>query len=120
MLNRLPDPFGLLITTAMMLTTTPLVAPAQQDGSRVTQIIIDRDGNISQPNRNQRRTRPRHRDWSLNFETVKQHFVLVNTALGAGSGFIVKMGDKVYIVTNQHVIAGASKLGFSTLDGQTL
>jgi hypothetical protein len=38
----------------------------------------------------------------------------------AGSGFIAKMGNKVYLITNQHVILGADKISFQTATGRQL
>lgn len=62
--------------------------------------------------------------FSYGFDDISDHLVLINceSDLGksSGSGFIAKMGDKFYIVTNQHVILGADKISFKTASGKTL
>ena len=46
--------------------------------------------------------------------------VFVEAKGGAGSGFACKIGDKNYVVTNQHVIAGQSNVKFTLLDRSLL
>ena len=38
----------------------------------------------------------------------------------AGSGFVAKMDGKMYLFTNQHVVFGADRISFKTVDGKIL
>lgn len=49
-----------------------------------------------------------------------QSMVIVEGDQGRGSGFIVKMDDRIYVVTNAHVIQGNHKLTFKTLNNKEL
>lgn len=51
---------------------------------------------------------------------VLRGMVLVEGEVGRGSGFLVKMGDRVYVVTNAHVIQGSKEVTFKTLDNKSL
>ena len=52
------------------------------------------------------------------FETVKRRVVLVHTKEGAsGTGFLVKMNDKKYVLTNDHVIRSKSAPDMVLVDG---
>jgi len=46
--------------------------------------------------------------------------VLVSTDKGKGSGFIVKLNGKIYVITNTHVIFGAADVTLRMLDGTIL
>jgi hypothetical protein len=47
-------------------------------------------------------------------------FIVVKDREGAGSGFICRAGDKTYLFTNIHVVAGMAQPTFTKLDGTTL
>ena len=49
---------------------------------------------------------------------VMQSMVIVEGDQGRGSGFILRMPDGVYLITNAHVIQGNQKLSFKTLANQ--
>lgn len=52
------------------------------------------------------------------FEAVKRRVVLVHTKEGAsGTGFLVKMNDKKYVLTNDHVIRSKSAPDMVLVDG---
>lgn len=51
---------------------------------------------------------------------AEQALVIVGTSLGTGSGFLAKMGDDVFVVTNQHVVEGSTVIQLQTLAGQRL
>jgi len=58
------------------------------------------------------------------FNDVAGNLVIINckSSFGdtAGSGFIAKMDGKTYIFTNQHMIMGADRIDFTTVNGETL
>ncbi|MFA7345497.1 MAG: S1C family serine protease [Terrimicrobiaceae bacterium] len=51
---------------------------------------------------------------------LQEALLIVSSKEGAGSGFIARMNDANYLITNAHVIAGASSLQTKALSGQTL
>jgi len=54
------------------------------------------------------------------FSDIQDYLVVVEHRKAVGSGFIVKMGDRYYILTNQHVIMGADTICFKTISGKIL
>lgn len=54
----------------------------------------------------------------INTEVVTNSYFGQGIAQGAGSGIIIS--EDGYIVTNNHVIAGANKISIGTYDGQTM
>jgi len=46
--------------------------------------------------------------------------VIIEGDYGAGSGFITKMHDQYFVVTNQHVLSGNTKFTITTVDGKKL
>lgn len=58
------------------------------------------------------------KDQVPDFETVKRRVVLVHTKEGvSGTGFLVKMNDKKYVLTNDHVIRSKSAPDMVLVDG---
>ena len=53
--------------------------------------------------------------WSIIYDQLKDSVVLIQTNLGLGSGFVYD--TEGHIITNQHVIEGASAIQVSFLDG---
>ena len=49
-----------------------------------------------------------------------QTMVIVAGDQGSGSGFVMKMGDKLYVITNSHVIRGNKNVNFKNLSNQEL
>lgn len=49
-------------------------------------------------------------------QSASGSLVFVEANGGAGSAFACKIGDKNYVITNQHVVAGQSNLKFTLLD----
>ncbi|MCF7849700.1 MAG: serine protease, partial [Kiritimatiellales bacterium] len=58
--------------------------------------------------------------FSYSVDDVADKLVIIQHDSGAGSGFIVNTGGKRYILTNQHVILGFSRVSFKTLNGEQL
>ena len=46
--------------------------------------------------------------------------VIVSGDVGRGSGFLVKMNGKTYVITNSHVVRGNPNLKFKNLSNQEL
>jgi len=53
----------------------------------------------------------------VTFESIKRKVAIIRTAEGSGSGFFLKMGDTVYLVTNEHVIRSAEPPKATLIDG---
>lgn len=53
----------------------------------------------------------------MDFEVVKRNVAIIHTKDGNGTGFLLKMGAKAYLVTNEHVIRGSSKPEAVKIDG---
>lgn len=53
-------------------------------------------------------------------QDVQDNLIIIKHDQAVGSGFIAKMGDKYYIITNQHVILGANRITFHTVSGRQL
>lgn len=47
----------------------------------------------------------------------RNSLVVVKGRDGAGSGFLATMGDRVFLATNTHVVAGVKRPAFTALDG---
>jgi hypothetical protein len=58
--------------------------------------------------------------FGYSFNDIRDNLVVVEHDDAVGSGFIAKMDDKFYILTNQHVILGADKIRFTTASGKPL
>lgn len=71
-------------------TTTPATTPANTSGQAVT------------------------------FDSLKASLVLISVGKGGGSGFVVEMGGKKYLVTNQHVFGAGTNAVVKTIDGRPL
>jgi hypothetical protein len=56
----------------------------------------------------------------LNFDSLRSSLVVIETESGSGSGFIVRLDGKVFLLTNRHVVQGAGKLKFRLVDGQVI
>ncbi len=52
-------------------------------------------------------------------ELVSPSVVLISTSEVSGSGFVVKEGEGLFIVTNAHVVKGSSVADIKTTDGRT-
>lgn len=63
------------------------------------------------------------RDWEFPFSpgTPENSTIIIEAGDGAGSGFLCFMDGRVFLVTNQHVIAGVdpARLTFKTADGKS-
>lgn len=53
----------------------------------------------------------------VGFDDVRPSLVIITTDEGRGSGFIVLLDGQKYILTNRHVVQGATKLTFKLVDG---
>ena len=53
-------------------------------------------------------------------QTLQGALLVVTSKEGAGSGFVAKLGGHDYLITNAHVIAGASQLKMELLSGEAL
>lgn len=51
---------------------------------------------------------------------IQEALLIVESKEGSGSGFVAKIGGKDYLVSNAHVIAGASQLQMKLLSGAVL
>ncbi|MCF7817743.1 MAG: serine protease [Kiritimatiellales bacterium] len=58
--------------------------------------------------------------FGYSFNDIADKLVIIEHELGSGSGFLAKMDDKYYIITNQHVILGADQISFKTATGEQL
>ncbi|MCF7848057.1 MAG: serine protease [Kiritimatiellales bacterium] len=58
--------------------------------------------------------------FKYSFGDIQNKLVIIRHAEAVGSGFLAKIGDKHYILTNQHVILGADNISFKTIDGVEL
>ncbi len=54
------------------------------------------------------------------FADLRGSLVIVETDVGNGSGFVVEIGGKRYVMTNQHVVRAAKKIQLRLVDGQQL
>ena len=54
------------------------------------------------------------------FESIKKRVVLIHTENGNGTGFLVKMNGKKYVMTNDHVIRGKTAPEMVLVDGTKL
>ncbi len=59
-------------------------------------------------------------EFGFTFNDVLHNLVVIKHDDGAGSGFVARIDGQRYLLTNQHVILGASGLSFKTLGGETL
>ena len=55
-----------------------------------------------------------------NFETIRDKLVIVECKESVGSGFLLAMGGKTYLVSNEHVLRSASTPTAKLLDGTLL
>ncbi|MBN2704195.1 MAG: trypsin-like peptidase domain-containing protein [Pontiellaceae bacterium] len=62
----------------------------------------------------------RAKDPLFSFSDISHALVFVENGDGRGSGFVAKMGDSVYFISNQHNFFGAESLKLKTMDGKTL
>ncbi|NLX24842.1 MAG: trypsin-like peptidase domain-containing protein [Lentisphaerae bacterium] len=62
----------------------------------------------------------RDKDPLFSFSDISHALVFVESGDGRGSGFIAKMDDTVYFISNQHNLFGAESLELNTMDGKTL
>lgn len=53
-------------------------------------------------------------------QSVQEALLIVTSKEGAGSGFVAQIKGVNYLITNAHVIAGATRLEMKSLSGQTL
>ena len=60
------------------------------------------------------------KSFTYSCDEIRDYLVLIEHENGTGSGFVAKMGDKYYIITNQHVIYGAKQIKFKTISGKSL
>ena len=51
------------------------------------------------------------------FETIKKRIVLIRTKEASGTGFLVKMGGKKYVMTNDHVVRSEGTPEMVLVDG---
>ena len=51
---------------------------------------------------------------------IQGALAIIETDQGSGSGFLVDMGGRRYLLTNQHVLMGARKLTLKRLDGREI
>ncbi len=56
----------------------------------------------------------------LKFDSLRSSLVVIETESGSGSGFIIQLDGKVFLLTNRHVVQGAQKLDFRLVDGQVI
>ena len=56
----------------------------------------------------------------VGFNTAKSRIVLVHTKEGKGTGFLIKMNGKKYVLTNEHVIRSVNLPDMELLDGTKL
>jgi len=54
------------------------------------------------------------------FDTLRRSLVVVETDAGTGSGFVIQIGGKRYVMTNQHVVRAAKKIQLRLVDGHKL
>lgn len=54
------------------------------------------------------------------FNSVRNALVLIKTKHGVGSGFVTRMGEFLYVLTNAHVLHDADDLSLKTLGGVEL
>lgn len=57
---------------------------------------------------------------ALSSQTLQGALLVVTSKEGSGSGFVAKLGELEYLITNAHVIAGASRLDMKLLSGEAL
>lgn len=53
----------------------------------------------------------------IEFENIKRKVVLIRTKEGSGTGFLVKMDGRNYLVTNEHVVRSADRPEACLVDG---
>ena len=56
-------------------------------------------------------------DDGVTFESIKRKVAIIRTTEASGTGFFLKMGDRVFLVTNEHVIRSAETPRVSLIDG---
>lgn len=54
------------------------------------------------------------------FNSLRDSLVMVSTDKGTGSGFIVRIGDKLYVMTNAHVLYGGEKITVRQISGNVV
>jgi len=54
------------------------------------------------------------------YELVKESLVIIQSGDSSGSGFIVREGEKTYLITNEHVVRGARKLRAMKFSGEEI
>jgi S1-C subfamily serine protease len=57
---------------------------------------------------------------AADFNALRRSLVVVESDAGSGSGFVVEIGGKRYVMTNQHVVRAARKIQLRLVDGQVL
>lgn len=60
------------------------------------------------------------RGGGVSFESIKRKVAIIQTSEGVGTGFFLRMGDKVYLVTNEHVIRGSGSPTATLIDGENV
>ena len=56
----------------------------------------------------------------VDFKTIKDKLVIIESAEGNGSGFVIEMGGKVYLMSNEHVLRTSSTPQARFLNGKPL
>ena len=57
---------------------------------------------------------------AADFETIKKRVVLIHAKEGSGTGFLVKMNGKKYVMSNDHVVRSSSTPEMILVDGTKL
>lgn len=81
-------------------------------------VVHESDSDSDEPASN--KSSRRDKDPLFSFSDISHALVFVENGDGRGSGFIAKMGDSVYFISNQHNLFGAVSLELKTMDGKTL
>lgn len=54
------------------------------------------------------------------FSSVRASLAIIKTAHGSGSGFVAQIGNKKYLITNEHVLRGGKPISATLLDGKKM
>ncbi len=81
-------------------------------------VVHESDSNPEEPTST--KSSKRDKDPLFSFSDISYALVFVENGDGRGSGFIAKMDDTVYFISNQHNLFGAESLELNTMDGKTL
>ncbi|VGO19284.1 S1 family peptidase [Pontiella sulfatireligans] len=65
-------------------------------------------------------SRSKEKEAVVSFSDVDQALVFIDTGVGRGSGFVLNIGGKAYLVSNQHNFMGAAKIRLNTMGGDLL